>query len=198
MRGQHRRRLARPQRAEVGPERVEPVGVDQQRRRDPRRQLADEAEGVLGAAEARPEDDAGRALGPLEDRRGGRGAEPAADVVEADRHHLGQLRLEDRLERSPGSRRSRSRRRPGSRRRDAMHGAPVSPREPPTTKTSPELNFVDSAPRRGGRSSDGRCDRAGDRLARGAVGDPDRGDDEPPGAPLARARRGGRPWRRGT
>ena len=30
-----------------------------------------------------------------------------------------------------------------------MHGAPVRPREPPTTTTLPELNLVESTPRRG-------------------------------------------------
>src|SRR5947199_8672886 len=32
---------------------------------------------------------------------------------------------------------------------EARHGAPVSPREPPHTRTLPAANFVDARPRRG-------------------------------------------------
>src|ERR1700740_1432041 len=32
---------------------------------------------------------------------------------------------------------------------EAMHGAPVSPRDPPHTRTLPAANLVDSRPRRG-------------------------------------------------
>ena len=68
----------------------------------------------------------------------------------------------------------------------AMTGAPVSPRDPPTINTSPELNLVDSEPRRGGPIEDLGADHPRDRYRRRIVGIPIGATTQPTGPPLPR------------
>ena len=99
---------------------------------------------------------------------------------------------------TPARRRSRSPRRPASPPRQARHGAPVSPVEPPHTSTLPAANFVDSAPRRGTPSStrrrSARCARLGRRRRPGCRC---RSTVTAPGVRLARVRSTALAWRRG-
>ncbi len=57
-----------------------------------------------------------------------------------------------------------------------MQTAPVSPGEPPTTSTCPELNFVEPAARTRRQLEHAVGDQPGAGLGRRAVRDPDRGD----------------------
>ena len=67
-----------------------------------------------------------------------------------------------------------------------MQTAPVSPREPPTTTTWPELNLVDPAASVGRQREHLLTDQAGGGLGRGALRNPDRCHAQLAGVGLAR------------
>ncbi len=90
--------LAACKQVEAPGEGVEPVGVDDERDLDLLDQRADEVLDLHASPDPRPEHHRGGALGRLEDRVGRSGGEAPLLTRAADRHHLGQLHLEDRLE----------------------------------------------------------------------------------------------------
>ena len=161
-------------------------------------QLAGEARRSLGAAEPRAEDDAAARSARSRTGAAAAGAEAAADVRRgrstsprsaSPRGSARATRAADRRVAGAGADR-------GPRRH--ADGAPVSPREPPTTSTSPELNFVDSAPRRGGSVEHGRLDRArATGLARARRPGSRSARRRAARCATCRARSSGRPWRRG-
>ena len=127
-------RLALAQLLEPAGVRVEPVGVDHQRRLDPLGELADQVAGPVLAADARARARPRRPARPPRGsaRRAARRSRALAARA-ADRHHLGQLHLEDRLEvgghgdgRVAGAGADRGARPTGRRRRSARASRPTT------------------------------------------------------------------------
>ena len=155
VRREHRRRRTGAEQLAGAPgERVEPVGVDEQRRGRRGRPARARAPAPPGwRPRPGPEHDGVRAL----DRRstGSRRGDGQRAVVlgQGDEHRLQQAGGERCLERRGGRDRHVARHPSAPRPGRPCDGAPVSPREPPITTTLPEVNFVDAAPRRGMPSS---------------------------------------------
>ncbi len=98
VRGQHDRPVALGQQSELAGVGVQPVGVEHERRLDPLRELAREVLRPVLAPHARAENDGSGRLGGLHDLLGGRSAQEALAAGASDRHHLGELGLDDRLD----------------------------------------------------------------------------------------------------
>ena len=144
--------------------------------------------GASGSARPRPGPSTTQADRSARSRIGadGGGAEAAADVVEADRHHLGQLRLEDRARGTRAADGGVAGAGPDRRSGEAMHGAPVRPARAADDEdvTGAELRRLGAPARRRGRERPPPITPA-TGSAGGPVGDPDRRDDEPTRVPLA-------------
>ena len=131
---------------------VQPVGVDHER---------EPGAGGDARARRRARRPSGRAQGrarappPSRTRPGSRPQRPrrSAPSAEAQPRHITSVSFASKIaSSSPGRRRSRSPRRRGSRRSQKGQTEPVSPRDPPATTTCPEVNLVESGPRRGSSS----------------------------------------------
>ena len=153
VRGQHGRRRPLAERLQPAGVRVQAVGVDQHRDRRAPRHLARPSR-----ARRRP----GRCPGPARRTRplgtsphlvGARRVVRAVLLGQPVRHRLQQPQLERSARSTPAPPPARSPRRCASRPSATIVGAPVSPREPPATTTTPDLNLSPARARGGTRSS---------------------------------------------